>query len=640
MSAFLKRPRIVATAAALAPLLLLLFPPIYCETVKREYFCEDVKKPFFSVSPAGEGLAKVRSVRPRSIPAEFLMPKPDKTARIFIVGESVAGMLGRGDHYLGLFLGRSFPGKTVEIINAGMPTYESRRILSVFEETLKYDPDLIIVLSGNNEAGSDFCPGFNAEIGRRVRKIKTRLSALSMPREDAEAEISVSIHEERLREMAALATKKRIPALFCTLPVNLRDFAPSGDPPGGLAAGIRLSYGKDPEAALRVFGSKSINPREPFSLFYSGRAQEKLGMPAEAAKSYEAAVKYDAAFGRCSAGRNAMIRRVAAEEGGCLAELAGAFSGIARDGITRGEEIADGVHWFRKYGPFVSAVIGSAAQNCLSAGGIEKVPEPKLLLPEPGYTPEDFSLVLSYAGAYAQEQEPGRISERTVVMLERLCRMNCVKLQRLLLDPEAMKKEIIESEWSPSLAAGLADWRPALLRSAEEMFLRTGRRAAASGAAGAVPLADKAGHPVKSLSPARPLREGEAEAKSLSDLAVKKITDGDLAGARPLLAEAVLKDGDNLEVRLNACYLAARLKDAVFGEEHCGDAVSLSAYPPKHSARLIDGESMALYLRAGFRFETGNKSACDDLRKAIKLASPSWSLTAEAAGQRAKNCPQ
>jgi len=642
MQAVFKNIRISAPAAFAA--ILALYPAAGGEEIRQKYFCEDIKIPFFSVSRASDGTKKIRTARPHSIPAEFSIPKPEKTARVFIVGESAAGLLANGNRFLSRFLNKAFPGKTIEIINCGMSTYESRRILSVFEETLAYEPDLLIVLSGNNEAGWDFCPGINAEAGRRVRKIKTRLASIYMPPEDASTEVSIAIHEDRLRVMAGLARKRGTPVLFCTLPVNLRDFAPSGFPPDGLDKGIRLASEKDPRAALEFFRQAGSNSREPFALFYSGRALERLGRMAEAGKSYAAAVKYDSASDRCSGERNAMIRRVAQEEGECLADLEAAFSGIARNGITGGTEITDGVHWFKKYTPFVSAVIARAAQTCPYVNGKGGVPAPDLLVPARGYSPEDFSEVFSYTCDYARDQAALRsgaeaVSERIVVMLERLCRMDCGKLDQLLFNPDALKKEILYSVWNPSLREDTDAWRPALLRSAAEIFRRTGRSGAAARAADAIPGADARNHSKKTAPTYRPLREGEDEAKRLSDLAVKKILEGRLTEARPLLAQAAEKDGDSLEVRMNACSLAARIKDAVFGEEHCGDAVSLAAYPPKHARLVPDGAAAAFYSRAYFRLETGNKAGCEDLRHALEKASPAWPLGGEARSLAAKRCP-
>jgi len=641
MQPFYRKISIALPAAALFA----LAGAVRAADVSREYFCEDIKKPFFSVSDGPGGTKKIRTARPRSLPAEFLMPKPENTARVFIVGESAARLLGSGGDSLAPFLNKAFPGKKMEIINCGMGAYDSRRILPVAEEALSYSPDLLIVLSGNNENGREFCPDLAAEFGRRARKIKIGLASLSLPREEAGIKVSLAIHEERLRAMSGLARKTGTPVLFCSLPSNLRDFAPDGVPPTELAEGIRLA-GKDPARALKFFESRAV-PNEPFALFYSGRALEGLGRTAEAARNYAAALKYDPASDRCSADRNAMIRKTASEEGGCLADLDAAFSGLARGGITGGAELADGVHWFPKYNAFVSAVIGRAARTCPSLKGKDGIPAPKALTPLGGTRADEFKTVLSYACAYAGGQAAApdgkdTANERAVVMLERLCRMDCGKLERLLFDQEALEKEIKENEWSPSLRGDAAAWRPVLLRSAEEMFIRAGRFGPAARAAAELPASTAKKEiivPTDSAPAERPLRKGESEARLLSDRAVKKMLAGDLAGAGPLLEQAAKDDGDSLEIRLNACYLASRTRNAAFGEEHCGEAVYLAANPPKHASAFPEGKAVAFYSRANFRLETGNKAACEDLDSALKAASPAWDLGAEARALAARRCP-
>jgi len=112
--------------------------------------------------------------------------------------------------------------------------------------------------------------------------------------------------------------------------------------------------------------------------------------------------------------------------------------------------------------------------------------------------------------------------------------------------------------------------------------------------------------------------------KKLSDEAVERILKGELAGAGPLLAEAVKADGDNFEARMNLCYLAAKTGDAPLGEENCGEAVFLSIKPPKHSIVSTDRLPSAYYSRGVFYLKTGDKvKACLDLHRAVEAA-PSW----------------
>jgi len=63
---------------------------------QRAYLCEDIKKPFFSAAAEGVFSAQRRMAMP-----EKFSPKPAGVKRVFIVGESVAGILGPGKSVLG-----------------------------------------------------------------------------------------------------------------------------------------------------------------------------------------------------------------------------------------------------------------------------------------------------------------------------------------------------------------------------------------------------------------------------------------------------------------------------------------------------------------------------------------------------------
>lgn len=123
--------------------------------------------------------------------------------------------------------------------------------------------------------------------------------------------------------------------------------------------------------------------------------------------------------------------------------------------------------------------------------------------------------------------------------------------------------------------------------------------------------------------------EGSARAggssKKLSDEAAGLIIKGDLAGARPLLAEAVKEDGDNFEARMDLCFLATKTGDLRLGEENCGEAVFLALKPPKHSVISKDRLPAALCSRGEFYLKAGDKAkACLDLRRASEAAPPGW----------------
>lgn len=87
---------------------------------------------------------------------EFLAEKPAKGFRAFVVGgSSAAGFPYSPEYAFSSWLERRlavrFPDLEIEIVNAAMAGYSSRRVLIVVRELAAYEPDLLIVYSGHNE---------------------------------------------------------------------------------------------------------------------------------------------------------------------------------------------------------------------------------------------------------------------------------------------------------------------------------------------------------------------------------------------------------------------------------------------------------------------------------------------------------
>ncbi len=89
-------------------------------------------------------------------PVSFLANKPEGTFRIFALGGSTT----QGEPYstetafpewLRLNLQAQMPGIKFEMINCGGLSYASYRVLAILREVLQYDPDLVIVYTGQNE---------------------------------------------------------------------------------------------------------------------------------------------------------------------------------------------------------------------------------------------------------------------------------------------------------------------------------------------------------------------------------------------------------------------------------------------------------------------------------------------------------
>ena len=87
---------------------------------------------------------------------QFSQVKPANGFRVFCLGGSAAkGWPHDVDYtypsFLKQKLQRAFPDKEIEVINVAGWSYASHRTKFIFDEIIEYDPDLILIYSGNNE---------------------------------------------------------------------------------------------------------------------------------------------------------------------------------------------------------------------------------------------------------------------------------------------------------------------------------------------------------------------------------------------------------------------------------------------------------------------------------------------------------
>jgi len=97
---------------------------------------------------------------------EIAVPKPPGTFRIFAVGESTTfGWKGVTSHReawparLEAKLRAAHPGRTIEVINAGVPGYTSvEQRVNFMLRISKLEPDALVIYHGNNDIGWSWVP--------------------------------------------------------------------------------------------------------------------------------------------------------------------------------------------------------------------------------------------------------------------------------------------------------------------------------------------------------------------------------------------------------------------------------------------------------------------------------------------------
>ncbi len=236
-------------------------------------------------------------------PINFRLPreKPPGTKRIFILGESAA--MGVPEPGFGMapqlqaMLRAAHPDEHIEVISLGITAINSHVILPILRETLRFDPDLLILYMGSNEVLGPYGPGSaltattpslaairggiwfkQLRTGQLLAALAGRLqSASSQPggdwqglemftsrtvaADDPRLAATYSNFADNLATMLNLAADAEVPVLVSTVAVNLAHCAPFTSAPADrdtsaeahFQAGQAHLRSGDPAAALTAF---------------------------------------------------------------------------------------------------------------------------------------------------------------------------------------------------------------------------------------------------------------------------------------------------------------------------------------------------------------------------------------------------
>ena len=323
----------------------------------------------------------------------FVMPKPEGTFRVFIVGGSAA----KGNPYTHPLTGGSFlremladlwPDRDVEVINLGTTAVASFPALGLMTEALRYEPDLIVAYTGNNEFYGAYGVTSLHSAGRSpfmIRLIRaTRSTAIAQfldgvlrapakPDSDTLMETMVGQSyvgpDDPARAAAARnlnvfvgamvdrCEARGVPIVVCTPPCNERGLAPLGgeglqgvpaadrDRMASLLASARELAASDPTAArATVEEALALGPRNATAHYLLARSLEAQGLAAEAAPEYREAVSLDPMPWRPPGPSVDAVRRAAESRGAILCDLAEMFRRESEGGAVGWDLMDDHVH--------------------------------------------------------------------------------------------------------------------------------------------------------------------------------------------------------------------------------------------------------------------------------------------------------
>ncbi len=173
--------------------------------------------------------------------SRFPKKKPPDTLRIFITGGSFA--MGSPvvvqqmvDPYGGISewmrdeLRLRYPRHNIEVINVGAGAQNSFRVVEIVKELVKLEPDIIFVMTGNNEGAM---PRFklNQELHKWVLYRVMKKELLSDPTLDerlyaevvnSDAPLSETNMRKNLQQIVTLTGQRGITLLLAAMPINLK----------------------------------------------------------------------------------------------------------------------------------------------------------------------------------------------------------------------------------------------------------------------------------------------------------------------------------------------------------------------------------------------------------------------------------
>ncbi len=328
----------------------------------------------------------------------FSMPKPENTFRIFFFGGStVFGAPywdpGSFPRLLEKGLSAVSPFQRFEVINAGGVGYASNRIRLLINESFEYDPDLIILYTGNNEfIEQQFYlkvldqPEWVLKLRARLYRIRLYgvlagpvlrvrdkvLDEASTGRKFFEWEVPVEkelinwsperrvkvemLFAWNLEQIITSCRQRNVPLMLINPAVNFRDFPPnlsdSSVPKESyspvqkeLREGMNLLVGNQPEPALEKF-REALNtyPDDADAHFYIGQCYLRLGERALAYRAFSRAADEDRMPTRVTGPLRSVMKDKGSRHGVLYFSAQELFESMSPDGIPGDNLFFDNCH--------------------------------------------------------------------------------------------------------------------------------------------------------------------------------------------------------------------------------------------------------------------------------------------------------
>ena len=377
---------------------------------------------------------------------EFTREKADGVFRIFVIGgSSAAGHPYTTRYAFSSWLERrlraALPDLRVEVVNAALASYASRRLVPVVEEIARHEPDLLIAYMGHNEWAEaqyyrhllDLDPRlfrllewmYRTRIYRLISRViertgpdreavpvdtdarenavemfavvRDRVAGVAYPTE-RELAYRDLLYEHNLRSMVLAIQKAGAGVVLVTLSQNFSDWPPAasahrtgldaealGAWERYVAEGDRLAREGDCAATIAAYGrALEIDDAYADLHFRIAACERRLGRLDRARASYRRASDLDRVPHGAPTHYNDIVRAIASEAGALLVDAEAVLERESGDRLVGDDLFADFAHPNLRAHQLIAAAIADALRAADLPVAKERWREGAYADPEPG----------------------------------------------------------------------------------------------------------------------------------------------------------------------------------------------------------------------------------------------------------------
>jgi tetratricopeptide (TPR) repeat protein len=350
---------------------------------------------------------------------------------------------------------------------------DSYREYLVAKEILSYAPDLVILLSGNNENYKRYKVNLTAYyINKFFRKFWTYRKLQDYVANWIKNQESdpLTIREKRLRNyernvraVVRLLRSRKVPIVLCTLPGNFKDCPPGGYLPldKQFILSSFLLENKDYYSAIKGFQEFLVrNPDDRFGLYFLGRAYEGIKEYSKAKEYYLKAWDLGFTGGQAGPTSNEIIRRICREDKAILADFETLFMQVSPYGLCGRNLLYDYCHLHpAAYSLFAECIAQEIFKNkelCVSLfGKTMEIPKSLSSLNEPldflQKGDSKWAMLISawdvVSGGFNENESGYLFDERSISYLETLYLMDPDMFWKLQFFKEEIFSEFSQYPW-------------------------------------------------------------------------------------------------------------------------------------------------------------------------------------------------